>query len=318
MRQVSFQDIATAAARIAGEVRRTPVLTCRTLNDMTGATLFFKCENFQCAGAFKYRGATNAVRMLSREAAAKGVTTHSSGNHAGALALAARRNGIPAYVVMPETAPRVKVAAVSGYGARITFCKPTLEARETTLADVQQETGATFIHPYDNPDVIAGQGTAALELIEDAGELDVIMAPVGGGGLLSGTAITTGSLLPNARIFGAEPEGADDAYRSHRDGVCYPSVNPDTMADGLLTSLGTLTFPLVRDRVHEIKLVSETGIRKAMRLVWERMKIIVEPSGVVPLAAVLEHPDSFRGKRVGLIFSGGNVDLDHLPWTDDV
>lgn len=314
MSPVTFEDIQHAALRIDGEVCRTPVLTCRTLNDMTGATLYFKCENFQRAGAFKYRGATNAILLLTSSERERGVTTHSSGNHAGALALAARCHGVPAFVVMPRTAPRVKVDAVQDYGAVISFCEPTLAARESTLKSVQRETGATFVHPYDNPKVIAGQGTAALELIEEAGELDVVMAPVGGGGLLSGTAITTASLLPDATILGAEPAGADDAFRSHRDKKRYPSVNPDTIADGLLTSLGELTFPVVRDRVHGIRVVDDAGIVAAMRLIWERMKIVVEPSAAVPLAAVMAYPDDFAGKRVGLILSGGNVDLGALPW----
>lgn len=314
MTAVTLKHIQEAAARIAGEVNRTPVLTSRTLDRITGARLYFKCENFQRAGAFKYRGATNAIRLLPSGQREQGVTTHSSGNHAGALSLAAMRNGIPAYVVMPRTAPRVKVAAVEEYGARITFCEPTLEARETTLRQVQETTGAAFIHPYDNLDVIAGQGTAALELIEDIPAMNIVMAPVGGGGLLSGTAIATKSLLPGTRVFGAEPAGADDAFRSHRDGVCYPSVNPDTIADGLLTSLGTHTFPVVRERVDAIHLVSEDGIRQAMRLIWERMKMIVEPSSAVTLAAVLAYPDIFAGQTVGLIISGGNVDLDQLPW----
>ncbi len=314
MAAVTLTQIQKAAERIQGEVNRTPVMTSRTLDRITGARLYFKCENFQRAGAFKYRGATNAIRLLPKGQREQGVTTHSSGNHAGALALAAMRNGIPAYVVMPSTAPRVKVAAVEEYGARITFCEPTLQARETTLQQVQEATGASFIHPYDNLDVIAGQGTAALELIEDVPALNIIMAPVGGGGLLSGTAIATKSLLPDANVFGAEPAGADDAFRSHRDGVCYPSVNPDTIADGLLTALGTHTFPVVRERVDAIHVVSEDGIRRAMRLIWERMKIIVEPSSAVTLAAVLAYPEVFAGQTVGLIISGGNVDLDQLPW----
>lgn len=314
MAAVTLTQIQKAAERIQGEVNRTPVMTSRTLDRITGARLYFKCENFQRAGAFKYRGATNAIRLLPKGQREQGVTTHSSGNHAGALALAAMRNGIPAYVVMPSTAPRVKVAAVEEYGARITFCEPTLQARETTLQQVQEATGASFIHPYDNLDVIAGQGTAALELIEDVPGLNIIMAPVGGGGLLSGTAIATKSLLPDANVFGAEPAGADDAFRSHRDGVCYPSVNPDTIADGLLTALGTHTFPVVRERVDAIHVVSEDGIRRAMRLIWERMKIIVEPSSAVTLAAVLAYPEVFAGQTVGLIISGGNVDLDQLPW----
>lgn len=317
MAPVTFEDIKEAGARIRPHIHRTPVLTCTSLDRMTGSFLYFKCENFQRAGAFKYRGACNAVFSLHQKEAARGVATHSSGNHAGALARAAFIRGIPAFVVMPENAPSVKVAAVKGYGAEITFCKPTLEAREETLDRVVAKTGATFIHPYDNPRVIAGQGTAALELIAEIGSLDVIMAPVGGGGLLSGTAIATKALLPEAEVFGTEPEQADDAFRSFRGGVLVPSVNPDTIADGLLTSLGSLTFPLIRRFVDDILTVSEDGIKSAMMLIWERMKIIVEPSSAVPLAAVLEHPEAFRNRRVGIILSGGNVDLRTLPWAGE-
>ena len=315
MAAVSFEDIRKAGLRIHTYIHRTPVLTCKSLDEMSGASLFFKCENFQRAGAFKYRGACNAVFSLTEAEAERGVTTHSSGNHAGALARAASIRGIPAFVVMPENAPSVKVAAVRGYGAEITFCKPTLAAREETLEAVVARTGATFIHPYDNPNVIAGQGTVALELISEAGDLNVVMAPVGGGGLLSGTAISTKTLLPQAQVFGAEPEQADDAYCSFKGGVFVPSVNPDTIADGLLTSLGELTFPLIRQFVDDILTVSENGIKAAMELIWERMKIVVEPSSAVPLAAVFEHPEFFYKKRVGVILSGGNVDLNRLPWT---
>ncbi len=317
MSSVSFGSITQAGARIRPYIHRTPVLTCAVLDRMAGAILYFKCENFQRAGAFKYRGACNAVLSLEGKNAARGVATHSSGNHAGALALAASIRGIPAFVVMPENAPSVKVAAVQGYGAEITFCKSTLEAREHTLDSVVARTGATFIHPYNDPQVVAGQGTAALELISETGNLDILMAPVGGGGLLSGTAISTKALLPHAMVFGAEPEQADDAFRSFKGGTLVPSVNPDTIADGLLTSLGELTFPLIRRFVDDILTVSEDGIKRAMRLIWERMKIIVEPSSAVPLAAVLEHPEVFHNRRVGIILSGGNVDLNHLPWAGE-
>ena len=313
---VSFANVTDAAARIRHEIHRTPVLTCAALDRMTGAMLYFKCENFQRAGAFKYRGACNAVFSLKDVEAACGVATHSSGNHAGALARAAAVRGIPAFVVMPENAPAVKVAAVQGYGAEITFCEPTLEARESTLKAVVERTAATVIHPYDNKMVISGQGTAALELIAETGTLDIVMAPVGGGGLLSGTAISTKALLPGALVFGAEPARADDAFRSFKSGVFVPSENPDTIADGLLTSLGELTFPLIRHFVDDILTVSEDGIRDAMRLIWERMKIIVEPSSAVPLAVLLEHPGRFQGRRVGIILSGGNVDLNRLPWRE--
>ena len=291
------------------------MLTCQTLNQMTGMSLFFKCENLQKVGAFKFRGACNTIFSLSEEEAARGVATHSSGNHAQALALAARIRGIPAHIVMPETSPQVKQAAVAGYGAEITFCKPTLEARESTLAEVVARTGATFVHPYNDVRVIAGQGTAALELFEEVPDLDVIMAPVGGGGLLSGTALTSLAVSPATRVIAGEPAGADDAYRSLQTGQIQPSVQPKTIADGLLTSLGEITFAIIRRHVEKILTVQDETIIKAMRLVWERMKIIVEPSAAVPLAALLEHPDAeLRGKRVGIIFSGGNVDLGKLPF----
>jgi len=314
MAPVSFENIRDAGKRIRPYIHRTATLTCGTLDKMAEASLYFKCENFQLAGAFKYRGASNAVFSLPNSEAKLGVATHSSGNHAGALARAAKVRGIPAFVVMPENAPSVKIAAVQGYGAEITFCKPTLEARESTLRVVVKKTGATVIHPYDNPEVIAGQGTAALELIAETGSLDIVMAPVGGGGLLSGTAISTKALMPDAVVFGAEPKGADDAFRSFKSGEFIPSIAPDTIADGLLTSLGQLTFPLIKRFVDDILTVSEDGIRNAMRLIWERMKIVVEPSAAVPLAAVFEHPGKFRGRRVGIILSGGNVDIGKLSW----
>ncbi|MCA1800863.1 MAG: pyridoxal-phosphate dependent enzyme [Rhodothermaceae bacterium] len=310
----TIDDIRRAAERIRPYVHRTPVMTCESLNHMAGAFLFFKCENFQKAGAFKMRGAANAVFSLPDDAAARGVATHSSGNHAAALSLAATLRGIEAYIVMPENSPGVKKAAVEGYGGRITFCEPTLQAREDTLADVVDRTGAIFIPPYNHPDIIAGQGTAALELIEDTPVLDAIIAPVGGGGLMSGTAITAQSLSPGIMVYGAEPEMADDAYRSFKTGVLQPSVNPATVADGLKTSLGEITFEIIKHHVDEIATVSEEAIIRAMRLIWERMKIIVEPSCAVPLAALLERKLDVRGKKVGIILSGGNVDLDRLPW----
>jgi threonine dehydratase len=314
MSPVSFENIRDAGKRIRPYTHRTPVLTCATLDRITGASLYFKCENFQRAGAFKYRGACNAVFSLPNNEAELGVATHSSGNHAGALARAAAIRGIPAFVVMPENAPPVKVAAVQGYGAEITFCKPTLEARESALKAVVMETGATFIHPYDNPLVIAGQGTAALELITESGNLNIVMTPVGGGGLLSGTAISTKALLPGAQVFGAEPEQADDAFRSFKGRAFVPSVDPNTIADGLLTSLGKLTFPLILRFVDDIFTVSEEGIKNAMMLIWERMKLVVEPSSAVPLAAVLEHPEPFQDKKVGIVLSGGNMDIGKLQW----
>jgi threonine dehydratase len=307
-------DVRAAVRRIAPYVHRTPVLTCAGLDRIVGARLFFKCENLQKVGAFKARGATNAVLSLADEAALRGVASHSSGNHAAAVARAAALRGVPAHIVMPRTAPRVKRAAVAGYGAEITECEPTLAAREEALAEVVERTGATFIHPYNDPLVIAGQGTAALELLEEIPDLDAMIAPIGGGGLLSGTVIAAEGLSPDVTVFGAEPRGADDAFRSLRDGVIYPSVRPETIADGLLTSLSELTFAILHGRVAGILTVSEEGIVEAMRLVWQRAKLVVEPSGAVPFAAVLEYPDRFRDRRVGIILSGGNVDLDNLPW----
>jgi threonine dehydratase len=312
----SIEDIREAADRIRPHVHHTPVLTCESLDQMTGCKLFFKPENFQKVGAFKFRGASNAVFSLSDEEAARGVATHSSGNHAAALALAAARRGIKAYIVMPENAPAIKKAAVAGYGAEITYCQPTLQAREEGLERVVEQTGAVFIHPYDNPRVIAGQGTAALELLEDIPGLDVVMAPVGGGGLMSGTALAVSAVSPSTRISGAEPRGADDAFRSLQAGRLIPSENPRTIADGLLTSLGSLTFPILSRHLERIVTVGEEAIVTAMRHVWERMKIVIEPSSAVPLAAVFEGDWSQHGKRIGIILSGGNVNLDCLPWSE--
>ena len=311
---VDFSDITAAAARIASLVHRTPVMTCRALDDLVGARLFFKCENFQKVGAFKMRGATNAVFSLPDDEAGRGVATHSSGNHAQALALAAKLRGIPAYVVMPRGAPAVKRAAVAGYGAQIIECEPTLAAREAMLEQVVGRTGAVFIHPYDNERIIAGQGTAALELLKEVPNLDVVMAPVGGGGLLSGTSLATAALAPKARIIAAEPRGADDAARSLAAGHIIPSVDPDTVADGLLTSLGTLNFPIIQKHVTAIWTVADEQILAALRLTWERMKILIEPSSAVCLGAALDHRDELAGRRVGIILSGGNVDLERLPW----
>jgi len=310
----TFEDVLAAAERIHGHVHRTPVMTSSAIDGIAGAQLHFKCENLQKVGAFKARGATNAVLSLHDEAAGRGVATHSSGNHAAALAYAAGIRGVPANVVMPSSAPPVKKAAVSGYGAVITECEPTLAAREKTLDTVVERNGATFIHAYDNPMVIAGQATASLELITDVPDLDVVIAPVGGGGLMSGTAIAVSSSRPDITIWGSEPAGADDAFRSLRDGTLYPSVEPKTIADGLLTSLSNRTFRILSDRLEGILTVNEETIVRAMRLLWERMKLVVEPSGAVPLAAVLEHPEHFADRRIGLIISGGNVDLDNLPW----
>ncbi len=312
----TLADVCDAAGRIRGIVHRTPILTSETLDRLSGKRLFFKCENLQKIGAFKYRGATNAVRKLTEAEAARGVVTHSSGNHAQALALAARVRGIPAYIVMPRTAPAVKKAAVEGYGGVVTLCEPNLAAREEAAATLVAETGATLIPPFDHPDVIAGQGTVALELLEEVPDLDVIITPVGGGGLLSGCAITARAMKPGIRIIGAEPLGADDAARSKAADKWQPQTSPTTIADGLLTSTGELTWPVIRDLVDHIITVTDDEIRTAMRLVWERMKLIVEPSGAVGLAVVLS--ESFKSfvseKRVGIVFSGGNVSLDKLFW----
>jgi len=310
----TFADVQTAAARIKPYAHRTPVLTCTSLNELVGAELFCKCENFQKVGAFKFRGACNAVFSLSDEEARYGVVTHSSGNHAAAVALAARLRGISAHIVMPDNAPAVKKAAVAGYGGTIVYCAPTLAARESTLERVVGETGATFIHPYNDARVIAGQGTAALELLTDVSDLDAIMAPVGGGGLLSGTAIVTAALAPSTQVIAAEPEAADDAYRSLQAGKILPALDPRTIADGLRTSLGELTFAVIQRHVQQIVTVSEAAIIQAMRHVWERMKILIEPSAAVPIGVLLEKKIDLTGKRIGVLLSGGNTDLDRLPW----
>jgi threonine dehydratase len=306
------EDVRAAAVRIAGLVHRTPIVTCRTLDRITGAEIHLKCENLQKVGAFKARGASHAIACLTEDEAATGVCTHSSGNHAQALAWAAAVRGIQANIVMPHTAPAVKRAAVEGYGARITSCEPTLAAREAALAEVQRHTGAVFIHPYDDPRVIAGQGTAALELLEAVSELEAIVVPVGGGGLASGTCLAVAGEAPGCEVIGAEPAAADDAFRSLRDGVRRPSVDPRTCADGLLTALSERTFRILQSRISSILTVSESTILEAMRLLFERAKLVVEPSGAVPLAVILEHPDRFRGRRVGVILSGGNVDPTRL------
>ena len=309
--------IQEAARRIRPYAHRTPVVTCAGLDDMCNAELFFKCENFQKVGAFKFRGACNAVFSLSAEEASRGVGTHSSGNHAAALALAARLRGVEAFIVMPRNASEVKVAAVSGYGAEIFFCEPSEDGREKTMAEVLAQTGATFIHPFDDPLVIAGQGTAALEFVEEVSGLDVVLAPVGGGGLLSGTALGVAGLSPDTKVIGTEPEGADDAYRSLQEGRIIPSVNPQTVADGLLTSLGENTFAIIQEHVEQIVTVSEEAIIAGMRHVWERMKIVIEPSAAVPVGALLEGKIDLSGQRIGVILSGGNADLDKLPWLSD-
>ena len=309
----SLENITEAHRRIRSYVHRTPVMTSTQINRISGAEIFFKCENFQKVGAFKFRGAMNAVLLLKEEEVRE-VITHSSGNHAAALALAAKMAGMKAYVVMPRTAPSVKINAVRDYGAEITFCEPTQKAREEATGILMEKTGARLVHPYDNFNVICGQGTAAVELLEEAGELDILIAPVGGGGLLSGTSTAAKGLKSNIKVFGAEPRNADDAYRSFTTGILHPSVSPKTIADGLLTSLSELTFTIIRKNVDNIFTVSEESIIEAMRLIWERMKIIVEPSSAVTLAVVMENPDVFRGKKTGIILSGGNVELSELPF----
>jgi threonine dehydratase len=309
-----FSDIIAASEVIGAFIHHTPVLTSNQIDKISGAHLFFKCENFQKVGAFKFRGATNAVIKLTEEQRRSGVVTHSSGNHAAALAHAAVSRGVKAYIVMPSTAPEVKKRAVAGYGAEITFCEPTLAAREAAAAEVISLTGATMIHPYDNFNIIAGQGTAALEALTDYPAADAIIAPVGGGGLLSGTAIAARHLLPSIKIYGAEPALADDAARSFRTGILQPPLPPTTIADGLLTSLCERTFTAIKGNVDDILTVTEEQIIEAMRLVWERMKIIIEPSSAVPLAAVLANSGLFADKKVVIIISGGNADLSKLPF----
>lgn len=314
MKHPALPDIKAAHMRIKPFIHRTPVLSSSLLNEMFGCKIFFKCENFQKAGAFKFRGATNAVLSLTTEEKKRGVVTHSSGNHAAALALAARMNGVKANIVMPETAPVVKKNAVESYGGIITFCKPTLEAREETTRIIMEETGATLVHPYDNFNVICGQGTAAVELLEEKEDLGIVVAPVGGGGLLSGTSISVKSMNSGIKVYAAEPLNARDAYISFTTGKLTPSIHPDTIADGLLTSLSELTFSIVRQNVDAIFTATEQSIKECMLLVWERMKIIIEPSSATVLAIIRENPDAFRGKKVGLIISGGNVDFRKLPF----
>jgi len=312
---VNFDDVRAAGGRIAPHIHRTPVLTSELLDSIAGARLFFKCENFQKTGSFKIRGATNAVLSLSEEASRRGVVTHSSGNHAAALARAARQRGIPAWIVMPSNAPAVKKAAVLAYGGQISECEPTLAARESTAQELLRRTGAQMIHPYDNRNVIAGQGTAAMELLEEVADLDFILAPVSGGGLLSGTAIAAKSNNPKIRVIGCEPKNADDAFRSLASGQLEPAAKAETIADGLRATLCPLTFSILRERVDQIETVSEDEIVNAMRALWERLKIVVEPSGAVAAApALLRRLGAAKGARVGIILSGGNVDLSQLPF----
>lgn len=310
----SKQEIIKAHERIRKQIHRTPILTSSSLNSISGCELFFKCENFQKVGAFKFRGASNAVLSLSEEDFKKGVATHSSGNHAAALTLAAKMKNVPAFIVMPRTAPQIKKNAVKGYGGKIVLCEPTLKAREEMLAKVVAETNATLIHSYDNYSVIAGQATCAKEIFEELKDLDYVITPVGGGGLLSSSCLSAKYFSPNTKIIGAEPKGANDAFRSIRDGVIYPSVNPKTICDGLLAQLSEKTFSIIQKNVSEIITVSEETIIMAMRIIWERMKIIVEPSSAVALAIILENKEKFSNKKIGLILTGGNVDLEKLPW----
>ena len=314
MKIPGIESIIEASKRIAPFVHRTPVLTSKGINEILKGQLFFKCENFQKVGAFKYRGATNAILQLTPAQLQHGVATHSSGNHAQALALAAKINNVKAYIVMPSNAPISKRKAVIAYGAKVIECEPTLEARETTLNKVIQEKNAHFIHPYNDNRIIEGQATSAKELIEDVSELDYLVTPVGGGGLLSGSALSVNYFSPKTKIIGAEPSGADDAFRSLKAGKIIPSINPTTIADGLLTSLGTKTFPIIKEKVEQILLVDDAKIIEAMKLIWERMKIIIEPSAAVPLAVVMEYPHIFEGRKIGIILSGGNVDLNKLPF----
>ncbi len=312
----TFAEIQGAHERIRPHIHRTPVFSSAFLSGELGAEVVFKCENLQKAGAFKSRGACNAVFSLSEEEAGRGVITHSSGNHAAALARAAGLRGIAAYIVMPKNAPAVKVAAVRHYGGQITFCEPTQADREATAERIRQETGAQMVHPYNDERIIAGQGTAAVELLEDRPDLDVILAPVGGGGLLSGTAIAAKSIQPAIQVFGGEPERLNDAWQSLQTGRIEPATGAESLADGLKTSLGTLTFPILREWVDGILLTDERTIIEAMRWVFERMKLVVEPSAVAPLAALFLARSEFAGRKVGVILSGGNVDLAHLPFAE--
>lgn len=310
----TLSDIKKAHKIIKPYARRTPVLQSVHVNKRTGAEVFFKCENFQKVGAFKFRGACNAVLTLDDEEASKGVSTHSSGNHAQALALAAKIKGVPAYVVMPENAPKIKVEAVRNYGAEITFCESNLKSRESTLLKVVEKTGSVIIHPYNDARIISGQGTSAVEFLEDYPDLDIILTPVGGGGLLSGTALATKSTNSSIKVIGTEPEMAKDAYESFKAGHLIPAYNTNTIADGLRTSLGKLPFSIIKEHVDDIVTVSEESIIEAMRYIWERLNIIIEPSCAVPVAAIFEKNIDIANKKIGIIITGGNVDLDNLPW----
>ncbi|GGA07073.1 beta-hydroxyaspartate dehydratase BhcB [Neptunicoccus cionae] len=314
----TFDDMLAAHERARPYIHRTPVLTSSYVNTLAGCEIFFKCENFQKAGAFKVRGASNAVFGLSDAEAKNGVCTHSSGNHALSLSYAAGRRGIPCNVVMPRTAPEAKKAAVRGYGGTITECEPSTSSREEVFAQVQEQTGGNFVHPYNDPRVIAGQGTCSRELLEQmedfGGELDMVVAPIGGGGMISGTCLTLSNLAPKVQVIAAEPEQADDAYRSFKAGHIIADDAPETVADGLKVPLKDLTWHFVKNHVSDILTASDPEIVDAMKLIWQRMKIVMEPSSAVPLATILKNKDIFAGKRVGVIITGGNVDLAKLPW----
>lgn len=309
-------DVKAAALRIAGRIRRTPVLTSRSLDAIAGCALFFKCENLQRVGAFKFRGACNAVFSLGDEEAARGVVTQSSGNHGAAIALACRERGIAATVVVPHNAPKIKLAAIRDFGARIVPCEVAQADRDRVTAEVLADTGGVLVHPFNDARVIAGQGTAALELLEEVPELDALIAPVSGGGLLSGSCLAGHGLDPELQLYGAEPAGAADAHDSLAAGQRMTGRIAETICDGLRAELGTLTFPILQAHLAAILLADDDETVAAMRLLWERLKMVVEPSGAIPLATILRHPDRFAGRRVGVIVSGGNVDLDALPWRE--
>ncbi len=310
----TFADMLVAHERIKPHIARTPIRRSAYLDDLTGAELFFKCENFQEAGAFKVRGASNAVFGLTEEQAKKGVATHSSGNHALSLSYAAGRRGIPCNVVMPHTAPQAKKDAVRRYGGTITECEPSTTSREETFAKVQAATGAEFVHPYNDPRVIAGQGTCSKEMLEQTGGVDLVVAPIGGGGMISGTCLTLSNMAPETKVIAAEPEQADDAYRSFKAGHIIADDAPETVADGLKVPLKELTWHFVSTHVSDIFTASEQEIIDAMKITWKYLRVVMEPSSAVPLATILKNPDTFKGKRVGIIITGGNVDLDALPW----
>ncbi|MCE7996148.1 MAG: pyridoxal-phosphate dependent enzyme [Roseivirga sp.] len=312
--QIKASDLEQAHERIKSHIHRTQVMTSRSINEFAGCSIYFKCENFQKIGAFKARGGLNAVLSLPKEERKRGVVTHSSGNHAQAVSLAAQMCGIPAYIVMPETAPEVKKKAVKGYGAEITLCKPTIQARKENANRIQQETGAFLISPYNDNNVIAGQGTAGIEFLEDTDGLDALITPVGGGGLLAGTALAAHYYSPTTKVFAGEPEGAQDTYLSMKAGKMVTVDRPDTIADGLLASMGDKNFAIIKELVEDVFLVNDEEIVAAMRLIWERMKIIIEPSCAVPMAALLKNKEKFAGQKVGIILSGGNVDLGKLPF----